>query len=278
VIVRKGLGSCSSYVVLLIPALLLSACRPAEEATRVPATKESLLREGRILAGLGDLDSARAVFNTAYDIDSTSLPAALELAAVCFDLGKKGPSGAASTSSALRESKRFYARATELGDNDALTYDRLCEICVTLDDDRGFLKYARRNAELFPYDRQYYNLGLAYFGVNDFQAVVKSQKEALEKFKESPYVGGFHRQLGRAYLKMDRDQTAERTFVAGVKAVDERLALLATGGAASPGTEGNKRLEEDRVNMLLHLKQLHTIYKDQEKLRKVEQRLNALGK
>ena len=139
-------------------------------------------------------------------------------------------------------------------------------------DPHGFLKYAKKNAELYPYDRQYYNLGVAYFGVEDWAGVLKSQREASEKFRESQYTGAYHRQMGRAYMKMDRDQTAERTLEAGVKAVDGVLA-----GVRKAGSEERKRLQDDKIGMLLLLRRLHITYRESEKLAQVERQLREAG-
>jgi tetratricopeptide (TPR) repeat protein len=129
----------------------------------------------------------------------------------------------------------------------------------------------------YPFERQYYNVGLAYFAAGDYANVVKSQKEALEKFNNSSYVGGYYRQLGRAYQKLGRDQTAEKTFVTGVQAVDARLAELAKSGPVSTIEEEKKRLLDDKVGMLLALRKLHQTYKAQEKLKQVERQLKEAG-
>jgi tetratricopeptide (TPR) repeat protein len=128
---------------------------------------------------------------------------------------------------------------------------------------------------LYPFDRQYYNLGVAYYQAGDFQNVIKTQKEAKDKFPTSPYLGAFYRQLGRAYRKVDRDQTAERVFTEGVRAVDARLRMLAQGESrSSPESE---RLREEKIGMLLELKRLHQIYRAEEKMRAVDKQLREAG-
>jgi tetratricopeptide (TPR) repeat protein len=207
-------------------------------------------------------------------MDSTYRDPLVDLGFLCFDTGVKeeGPR----RMEELRKARGYLARAENLGYREATGYDRLCEICTDLDDARGFLKYAKKNAEQYPYDRQYYNLGVAYFAVEDWAGVVKSQREASEKFRESQYTGAYHRQMGRAYMKMDRDQTAERTLAAGVLAVDAAMAgMKKSGRGAAP--EEQKRLQDDRIGMLLLLKRLHITYREAEKLAQVERQLREAG-
>ena len=159
---------------------------------------------------------------------------------------------------------------------ESTVYERLCELSVVLDDNRSFLKFAKKNAEKYPYDRQMYNLGIAYYETGDHASVIKTMKEAAQKFKISPYIGGFYRQLGLSYMKMDRDQTAVRTLETGVQIVDGRLADLRKSGA-DPSTSEERRLFEDRVGMLTSLRKLHQIYKERAKLEKVERLLREAG-
>jgi tetratricopeptide (TPR) repeat protein len=257
-------------------AAFLTSCKPAEEATQpLPAaTREELFREAHQLFLLRQRDSAEVRLRQVVAADSAYMPALQDLAELWYDRAGEGKeSGPRET--AMRTAFRYFARLESLGQKEMQTYERLCELALGLKDNRGFLLYAKRNAEKYPYDRQYYNLGLAYFEAGDYATCVKSQKDALEKFKESNYVGGFYRQMGRAYMKMDRDQTAERTLSAGVQAADARLAELKRRG----GGEGEMihRLSDDRISMLLLLKRLHMTYRDDEKLRKVEQQLKDAG-
>jgi tetratricopeptide (TPR) repeat protein len=156
-------------------------------------------------------------------------------------------------------------------------YERLCELSVALGDEQGFARYARKSAERYPYDRQYYNMGIALFGIDDWAGVVTSQKEAIDKFPRSQYVGSFYRQLGRAYEQQKRDQTAERTFTAGIQVVDDRIADLKRPGSDAKSAEKIRRLTDDKIAMLLSLKKLHQTYKASEKLEQVERQLREAG-
>ena len=208
----------------------------------------------------------------AVTLDSTYVDPLLDLGALNYELGlrvegEKSPQRL----ERFRQARRFFARAEALGAREETLYERICAIDLALDDAKGFLHYAKKNASLYPFDRQYYNLGVAYFGAEDWQGVIRSQKEAADKFRQSPYLGGFYRQMGRAYMKIDRDQTAERTLVAGVQAVDARLAVKSTAG------DERKRLTEDKIGMLLLLKRLHTTYGAADKLANVEKQLKEAG-
>ena len=141
---------------------------------------------------------------------------------------------------------------------------------LSLGDDKTFLTYARKSAERYPHDRQYHNLGLAYFNVGDYQSVIKTEKEAIQKFKTSSYAGSFYRQLGRAYMKIDRDQTAERTFEEGLKIIDQRL-------QDRRSEEERRRMTDDRIAILLSLKRLHQTYHHDDKLKQVERQLIDAG-
>jgi len=266
---------------LLLPLALLASCAPsADTSRRTPGadSKEAIYQRGHQLYGMMEFGRAEAELKRAAAIDSSYLDPVTDLASLYFDLGlreegEKNPKRLEN----FRLSRDFFIRAEMLGARDATVYERLCELSVALDDDRGFLIYARKNAELFPHDRQYFNLGLAYFGVGDWQGVVKSQKAAAEKFNDSPYLGGYYRQLGRAYMKLDRDQTAERTFSSGVQAVDGRVAALKISNSRYKSTDDYRRLMDDKIGMLLLLKRLHTTYKAAEKLEQVERQLTEAG-
>jgi tetratricopeptide (TPR) repeat protein len=255
-------------------AIVFASCRSAEEAA-VPApgpvTRESLFRQAHQLFLLGERDSADACLREVLAIDPAYQPALRDLASLWYERAGQLSAPEARVK-AQRTAFRYFASLEAQGEREAETYERLCELALGLKDKGGFLLYARRNAERYPYDRQYYNLGLAYFEAGEYASCVKSQKEALEKFKASNYVGGFYRQMGRAYMKMDRDQTAERTLAAGVQAVDARLSEVRPRGG-----EMLKRLQDDKISMLLLLKKLHLIYKAEEKLQKVEQQLRDAG-
>jgi tetratricopeptide (TPR) repeat protein len=256
-------------------ALVLASCGPSRETgTYTAGTKESVYLRGHQLYLTMHMEEARNELMRASAMDSTYRDPLVDLGSLCSDMGMKeeGPRRRDN----FRSAREFLARAENLGYREAAGYDRLCEICTELEDARGFLRYAKKNAELYPYDRQYYNLGVAYFGVEEWAGVVKSQREASEKFGESPYTGAYYRQMGRAYMKMDRDQTAERTFAAGVQAADAAMAGMKKSGRGA-GSEEQKRLQDDKIGMLLLLKRLHITYRESEKLAQVERQLREAG-
>ena len=262
-------------------AFLLGSCGPSPEVMKPGATsmsKEGLYEKGHLLYMQQQYDSATVLLKKAASMDSLFQPPIQDLAALHFDLGMRSPSDASpARMEKLREAKRYYARLEALGNQDSEIYERLCEISVATEDDRSFLRYAKKNAEKYPFDRQYYNLGLATFGAGDYAGTVRTQKEAVEKFRQSPYLGGFYRQMGRAYMKMDRDQTAERTLTSGVQAVDVRVAELRRGGGEYKATDAYRRLTDDKIAMLLLLKRLHQTYKATDKLEQVERQLKEAG-
>ena len=258
----------------------LNSCGPGAETTQPPAPepKEVVYQRGHQLYVQMQLDSAATVLKRAAEQDSTYLPPLADLAALNYDLGmrEEGETNPRRLER-LRISRSYFVKIEAGGMHESNVYERLCELSLALNDSKAFLKYARKNAELYPYDRQFYNLGLAYFESEDYTGVIKSQKEACEKFKQSFYVGGFYRQLGRAYAKIGRDQTAERTFAAGVLAIDVRLAELRKKGGDYKIGEGYRRLIDDKIGMLLALKKLHQTYKEPEKLELVERQLKEAG-
>jgi tetratricopeptide (TPR) repeat protein len=252
------------------------SCGPQPETSReAPRGKEAWTEEGKILARQGEWDAATVALRHALQADSAYTPALLEWGALHeLRAAREGEKGRRRVEY-LRTAREAYARVETLGGTDADVYEHLCELSTALEDKRGFLAFARKYAARYPFDRQYYNLGLAYYGAEDFQNVIKSQKDAIERFPSSAYLGGFHRQLGRAYLKIDRDQTAERTLTGGVQAVDARLTALRA--AASVPAEDVQRLRDDKVGMLLLLKQIHQLYKADAKLQQVERQLREAG-
>jgi hypothetical protein len=147
-----------------------------------------------------------------------------------------------------------------------------------LNDDKTFLKYAKKNADAYPYDRQHYNLSVGYANVEDWNNLVSLTKKAIDKFKDSQYIGSFYRQLGRAYTKIGRDQTAEKTFYTGLNAVDNKVAELRKLNAEYKSSPEYARLKDDKVGMLVSLKNLHTTYKATDKLADVERKLKELGR
>lgn len=263
-------------------AALLSSCAPPKEASKEttppPATtKESFYRQGHQLYLAQDFDSATALLKRATMLDSSYIDPLIDLAQLHYDLAMRAQSDAKKRESS-RRSREYYTKIDRLGRSDSDLYERLCELSVILEDDRTFLTYAKKNVEKYPYDRQYHNLGLAYFNVGDYQNVIKTQKEAAEKFKFSPFIGGFFRQLGRAYQKIDRDQTAERIFDTGLKTVDEYVIRQTKEQSGFTSSADYRRLMDDKVGMLLALRKLHATYKALDKLEKVERELKALGR
>ena len=261
-------------------SVALWSCGPSGETGRPTglATKESLFRAGHELYLMQEFDSALVLLKRSAACDSSYVSPLADLAALYHDLGtqqhgEKNPKRL----EYFRASRSYFARMEALGMREADIYERLCELSVVLDDDRTFLKYARKNAELYPYDRQYYNLGVASFGAGEYQNVIRTQKEALQKFKQSPYLGGFYRYMGHAYMKVDRDQTAERVLTTGVQAVGARIGELKKGGGNYTMTEEFRRLNDDKIGMLLLLKRLHQVYKAGDKLEQVECQLREAG-
>ena len=260
---------------IVVPALILGSCGPSGDTAKPGPgeSKEAAYERGHRFYQTMDLDAAEQELQRAVKLDSTYVEPLVDLGSLSYELGRRfeGEKNPGRIEK-FRRARMFLARAEALGYRDESAYERLCELSLALDDAHGFLTYAKKTAALFPYDRQLYNLGLANFGVEDWQGVIKSQKEAAEKFRQSPYLGGFYRQMGRAYMKLDRDQTAERTLVSGVQAVDARIAAK-----AGLSGEERKRLLDDKVAMLLLLKRLHTIYGAADKLANVERQLKEAG-
>jgi tetratricopeptide (TPR) repeat protein len=182
------------------------------------------------------------------------------------DKDEKSPSRAEH----LRASRQYFSNLEGLGEHDPELYDRLCELSLATGDNKSFLSYAKKSVDQYPFDRQYYNLGIGYFNVGDYANVIKVEKLAIEKFRTSPYMSSYYRQLGRAYMKMDRDQTAERTFDDGLRIVIERL-----GARTSP--DDFRRLMDDKIAMLLSLKHLCQRYHKDDKLKQVEHQLQEAG-
>lgn len=263
----------------MLLALLAGCGGPAERTTTPPPpppTKESLYAEGHRLFLTRQFDSAEVRLLGAIRLDSTYTDAWSDLAGLHYDRGMQHPEGSSARTGELRKSYSVLGRLERTGRDDAETYERLCELAVALGDDKGFLRYARKNAERYPYDRQYYNLGIASYGAEDWQGCIRTQKAAIQKFPESVYVGGYHRYLGRAYMKVDRDQSAERTFTEGLAAVDARLSALRRTGADRDSPDV-RRLVDDKVAMLQSLRKLHQTYGAHEKRKAVEAQLKALG-
>lgn len=255
--------------------LALASCGPSGESGRgVPETKESVYRRGHELYLTMHVEEAERDLARAAAMDTSYADPLVDLGSLWYDRGTKAEGMARQED--FRKALSCLSRAEALGYRDADGYDRLCEICTSLEDGRGFLKYAKKNAERYPFDRQMYNLGVAYFGVEDWAAVVRTERDASEKFKESQYVGAFYREMALAYMKMERDQTAERTLAAGVQAVDARLAAARKSGEGG-APAAYRRMQDDKIGMLLLLRRLHTTYRETEKLAQVERQLREAG-
>lgn len=267
--------------VVLVLGLILAGCAtPAESPKAVPAapapTKERLAEEGHALYLRQDWDRAAEVLGEALAMDSTSLPVLKDLAALYYERATlaEGRDSAARRGD-LAQARTYFARLEAAGVRDAEVYERLCETSVALGDARGFLRSARAYARQYPYDRQYYNLGLAQFGAGEYQEAIRSQKEAIEKFPQSEYIGGFYRQLGHSYMKVDRDQTADRSLSAGLKAADRKMAELGAQGESK--RSAYERLRADKVAMLLMLKKICQTYKFTERIASLDRQLKEAG-
>jgi len=269
------------HVLVLACLVAGTGCGPAPETARKetesPVTIEALYQAGHRFYLQQQFDTAQVLLTRALTLDRTYAPAVADLASLNYDLAMRTDAGK-QKSELLRRSRDQYMRLDSLGAADADAYERLCEIAHALNDDRTFLKYAKKNAETYPYDRQFYNLSVAYFNVEDFAAVIKTCKTAIEKFPLSPFIGTFYRQLGRAYMKVDRDQTAERTFYTGLGVIDSRIAEVRKNTPDYASSADYRRLQDDKIGILISLKHLHTTYKATDKLAEVEKKLKELGK
>jgi tetratricopeptide (TPR) repeat protein len=271
------------FCACVLGSVWLCSCGPSPETTkRTPSpaieTKELLYQRGHQLYAEQQFDSAETILKAAVALDPYYRQPLNDLAEMHYALGmRESGEGNPRKREQLRLAREYFARMESLGASDGDLYERLCELSNALKDEKTFLKYAKKYADLYPFDRQYLNLGIAYFEVADYAGVIRTQKTALEKFKSSPFVGSFYRQLGRAYMKVDRDQTAEKTFTGGIQAVDSRLAELRKSGGDYKSTDAYRRLVEDKVSMLLLLKRLHQTYKETDKLESVERQLKEAG-
>ena len=271
---------------MLIAAVLgltWMSCGPAPETAKPPirtqpVTKEEVFNIGHQFYLDRRYDSAEVYLTKASGMDASYFAPLSELASMQYALGlqETGEENPRRLEH-FRKSFGYFVRLEAHGMRDSEVLERLSELSSALDDDKAFVRYANKNAELYPYERQYLNLGLAFFQVADYQNVIRAGKEAIEKFKGSTYTGGFYRQLGRAYMKIDRDQTAERTFDTGIKAVDAVISDRGKTDAGFKSTEDYHRLIDDKIGMLVSLKTLHQTYRAIEKLQNVERQLKDLG-
>jgi tetratricopeptide (TPR) repeat protein len=269
------------YIVgVVLLAAFVAGCGPTAETPRsespAPMTRDQVYRIGHQLYMESRYDTASVLLQQAVVMDSSFVDAVRDLAQLHYEWAMRAGEKSRERTEHLKASRTHFVRLERLGDHSSDTYERLCEISMTLNDDRSFVRYAKKNAELYPYDRQFYNLARAYFEVEDYQAAIKSAKESIERFKNSPYVTTYYRLLGRSYMKIGRDQTAERTLVSGVTEANARLKELRKQGPAH-SNDLWQRAHDDKINMLLALKQLHTTYRANDKLGKVEEQLKEEG-
>jgi tetratricopeptide (TPR) repeat protein len=266
-----------------LSALVVASCGPSTEANKMEtttpavATKEFLYQRGHKFYLQLNFDSAQVVLSQALALDAGYKDVIADLAPLHYDLALRSEA-AKKKNELLRKSRDYYMKLEALGTRESEVYERLCEIASMLNDEKTFLKYAKKNADAYPYDRQYYNLSVAYFNVEDYNAAIKVCKDAIEKFKLSPFIGTYYRQLGRAYMKVDRDQTAEKTFYTGLGVIDKKMAEMRKSNTDGEKSDEYSRLKDDKVGILISLKNLHTTYKALDKLADVEQKLKELGR
>jgi tetratricopeptide (TPR) repeat protein len=270
------------FPALLLFGLLWAACGPAPETAKPPTstvdTKEGFYKLGHQFHVDQNYDSAEVYLKKASAMDALYLAPLNELAQMHYALGILQPGEEnPKRIEHFRKSFGYFVKLESQGSKDSDLYERLSELSNALNDDKALVRYAKKNAEIYPYERQYFNLGFAYFQVGDYQNVVKTQKEAIEKLKGSTFIGSFYRQLGRAYMKLDRNQTAERTLDAGLKAVDGVIADHSDAESNFKSTEEYRRLVDDKIGMLISLKSLHQTYQTNDKLQKVDRQLKELG-
>lgn len=262
---------------------LFIGCGPSTEARKTETTaptvltKEMLFERGQKFYLQQNFDSALANVNQALAMDA-NYKDALEIAApLHYDLALRAD-GQKKKNELLRTARDYYAKVESFGVKESETYERICEIANLLNDDKTFLKYAKKNVDAYPYDRQYYNLSVAYANVEDWTNLISAMKKAVEKFSGSHYIGSFYRQLGRAYTKIGRDQTAEKTFYTGLSAIDAKIGELRKANGAYKSSAEYTRLQDDKHGILITLKNLHTTYKAMDKLAEVERKLKELRK
>jgi tetratricopeptide (TPR) repeat protein len=271
-----------AFLACMILAGVLAGCGPSAETPRpesaTPATTVGdVYRTGHRYYLEQQTDSAVVWLRRAEAMDSSYVDPVQDLAQLYYEQGLRAGEKSRERREYFQSARRAFARLETLGKHESEVYERLCELSMALNDDPGFLRYAKKNAQLYPYDRQYYNLARAYFDVEDFQSVIKTAREGIEKFRDSPYVTSYYRILGRAYMKIGRDQTAEKILSSGLKAADTRLTELKESGTDYKAGDGYRRAHDDKVNMLLLLKQLHTTYRADDKLQQVDRMLKEEG-
>jgi tetratricopeptide (TPR) repeat protein len=264
----------SAFLAGLTCALVLASCTTSEKTAVTPPAPEtsvSLEFRGHQLYATGRFDSASAVLQRLLALDPANKTALRDLGNLHFEQAAMDrDEKSAGRTEHLKTSRRYLSDLERQGEHDTELYDRLCEASLTLGDNKGFLTYAKKSVERYPFDRQYHNLGLAHFNVGDYQSAIKVEKEAIEKFRSSAYISSYYRLLGRAYMKVDRDQTAERALEEGLKIVNERL-------KSAPAPDDAHRMSDDKIGILISLKQLFTTYHKDEKLKEANRQLQEAG-
>ncbi len=279
---RAAVSGCGFHLAGVLCAGLLAGCGSSAETpgpvpAPPPATVDGVYRTGHRYYLEQQTDSAVVWLRRAEAMDSAFVEPLQDLAQLYYEQGLRAGEKSRERQDSFRSARRAFARLETLGKRESEVYERLCELSLALNDDQGFLRYAKKNAELYPYDRQHFNLTRAYFDTGDFQSVIKSAKEGIDTHRDSPYLTSYYRILGRAYMKIGRDQTAEKTLSAGLNVANARLGELKKSGPAYKSGDGYRRAHDDKVNMLLLLKQLHTTYRAAEKLQQVDRMLKEEG-
>lgn len=266
--------------ILTVCALLIAGCASREEAAKPPApaapaplTREDLLRDGRRLVQEGEFDSALAALERAHRMDTAWQAPLQDLALLRYDRALRAPEGSPVRRAEARRALVHYAALERLGRTDEETYEHLLETARLAGDSEAFLRHARTAARRHPSERRTYNLALALGEAGRNQEAVTALREAIGAYPGSGFQPGYHRLLGEAYQRMDRDQSAERAFADGVKIADRMLA----DGAMTAGGVDADRVRSDRTGMLRALKKLHQTYGRKKELDEVEHRLRAEG-
>ena len=272
-----------SFGGLLITTLLCSCSssvstnESVRPSTPTTVDRDSLFRKGRGFYVERNYDSAAVYYRKSFALDSTYQAPLSSLAQLHYERAmqiedRSDPARTREFENSLRYSMALESR----GHHDIDLYDRLTELTYELGKKDLFLSFVKKRMAESTDDRQYFNLGLAYGQVGDNTNVIKCQKEAIERYRFSPFIGGFYRQLGNAYMDVERQQSAERTFSSGVGVVNERLSEIAKNGAVVLQSEVD-RLKEDRLSMLRSLRKIYRIHGQTEKLRDVERQLEGQG-
>jgi tetratricopeptide (TPR) repeat protein len=262
-------------------SIVLAGCAASSPEVPKPgpakATRESLFGKGHRFYVEGQADSAAIYLKESLRLDSTYLPPLEDLTMIHYNHAMANAIPDAQRRDDFQSALHYAIRMEEHGKTDAATYELITELSNTLGQDDTFLLYARKYMERHPGDRQAYTFGLASARAGDHPAVIRSQKEAIEQWPYSAYIGGFYRLLGESYFAIDRQQTAERTFAEGVKVVDRRIL---DGRNNDPEFEATMlgRLNESRTAMLSGLRKIYRLHGEDKKLQEVEVLLKDSGR